>query len=80
MDANLEMLAELSDKISQSLALLSSLRFATAMVLTGQRKWNLQNLSRQEVSDLHDLADILDKQVAEILAQGKKKDKVGVSR
>lgn len=70
---NLEKLEELSNKVSQNYAVLSSLRFAIAMILTGQRKWNLKNLSPGEVSNLLELADTLDTQCAAVIAEERKR-------
>lgn len=75
-ETNLKMLVELKGIVLENFALLSSLRYAVALILLNQRKGLIRDLSRKEVSDLVVIAGMLDKVVADSMALSPKMDKV----
>lgn len=76
LEASLKMWGELKDIVSENFALLSSLRYAAALILLNQRKGLIRDLSRKEVSDLVVIAGMLDKVVADALNLSPKMDKI----
>lgn len=76
LETNLKKMEELKDIVSQNFALLSSLRYAAALILLNQRKGLIRDLSRKEVSDLVVIAGILDKVVADALNLSPNMDKI----